>query len=165
MPTNNNRKKRRGVLLDKNFLMVLFAVLIVLVLLCAVLMGVNRSYKKDMNELEEKYSVEVVRNASLQQQTAPVIPTVGATATPVGTPYIVNTDSGDLNLRPSPGTDDDPVGEIPKGTTIYITTQTNGWGYTTYDGKSGWVNMKYLSSVSSQTTEPTVSQTAYFTGN
>nr|DAO30467.1 MAG TPA: SH3 domain protein [Caudoviricetes sp.] len=50
-----------------------------------------------------------------------------------------------LNLRSGAGTSTPVIGSIPKGTSVTITQQSNGWGKTTYGGKTGWISMKYVS--------------------
>jgi uncharacterized protein YgiM (DUF1202 family) len=58
--------------------------------------------------------------------------------------YTVVLTSGNLRLREQPSTSADTIALIPNGTTLIITELLNGWGKTTYDGKTGWVSMAYL---------------------
>lgn len=76
----------------------------------------------------------------------------GSTAVPTPTETkcdtyykVATTDSG-LNLRTSPVTGSFLV-EMPKGTMLRVTKTTvsggNTWGYTTYNGQSGWCHLGY----------------------
>lgn len=60
--------------------------------------------------------------------------------------YRVAADGG-LNLRAEATTDSERLTLIPNGTILQITAiqkvGTYHWGYTTYDGKSGWVRLDY----------------------
>ena len=60
-----------------------------------------------------------------------------------GEPYYVNTKETPLNIRVMPQQDTDIVGSIPKGADIEIYYTENGFGYTTYAGAEGWVNLDY----------------------
>ena len=65
----------------------------------------------------------------------------------VATNYKVNTGSSKgLNLRSSRSTSSRVLLSIPNGTPIAITDISNGWGKTTYKGKTGYVYMQYVSS-------------------
>ncbi len=52
-----------------------------------------------------------------------------------------------LKLRSGAGTSYSKLAEIPQGTTLKITKISNNWGYTTYNGKSGWVSLEYIQPV------------------
>ena len=65
----------------------------------------------------------------------------------VATNYKVNTGSSKgLNLRSSRNTSSRVLLSIPNGTPLAITDISNGWGKTTYKGKTGYVYMEYVSS-------------------
>ena len=74
-----------------------------------------------------------------------------------GTSYIVSTQSSVLNMRSEADPAASVVTQIPRMTTVVVTNESNGWGYTTYNGASGWVNMEFLSPASGTavTTAPT----------
>lgn len=50
-----------------------------------------------------------------------------------------------LNFRAGPGTDSDIIDKIPMGAVVEITFFKGDWGYTTYNGKNGWISMEYTS--------------------
>ena len=75
----------------------------------------------------------------------------------LGTAYIVTTNADTLNLRSEASENAGIVGRIPKNTVIYVTTESNSWGYTTYNGVSGWVKMAFLTATAS--TAPAVTLT------
>ncbi len=54
--------------------------------------------------------------------------------------YVATPDGG-LNLRQGPGTDHAKVMEdrIPDNVRLYIESVSQGWGYTSYNGNTGWV--------------------------
>ncbi|MBR4866909.1 MAG: SH3 domain-containing protein, partial [Clostridia bacterium] len=56
-----------------------------------------------------------------------------------------------LNLRKAAGTSNTRLLTIPKGKTIKITEVKDGWGKTTYSGKTGWVSMDYVKKVETST--------------
>ena len=55
---------------------------------------------------------------------------------------VITTKSG-LNMRSGAGTSYSWVGAIPYNTTVSISREQSGWGYTTYNGKSGWILLDY----------------------
>lgn len=58
--------------------------------------------------------------------------------------YTITTNSDPLNIRDGAGSaDTNVIGQIPKGTVVNITTIYGDWGYTTYNGVSGWVSLAY----------------------
>ena len=67
--------------------------------------------------------------------------------TPAGYTVYVTTPDGGLNIRSGPGTSYDKVmnGRIPDYEALYIEYTSNGWGYTTYNGYSGWVALSQTS--------------------
>ncbi len=58
--------------------------------------------------------------------------------------YAEITANGGLILRSGIGTSYSKLLTIPKGTVIKITQESNGWGKTTYNGKTGWVSLTYI---------------------
>lgn len=62
-------------------------------------------------------------------------------------PYyaVVTTESGDLNLRQGPSTNDLKIGSIPKGTTVQVMKDySSGWSFVKSDYGTGYVAKKYL---------------------
>ena len=57
--------------------------------------------------------------------------------------YVLTPDGG-LNMRYGPGVDYEKVTEnrIPDGTRLFIELVSDTWGYTSYNGNSGWVALK-----------------------
>lgn len=49
-----------------------------------------------------------------------------------------------LNIRTGTGSNFKKIGAIPYNTTITITKERNGWGYTTYKNMGGWVSLQYI---------------------
>ena len=49
-----------------------------------------------------------------------------------------------LRLRSGAGTGYTTLAHIPYGTELTITKESNNWGQTTYNGKSGWVSLDYI---------------------
>lgn len=76
--------------------------------------------------------------------------------------YKVQVDST-LNMRNGAGTNCTYVTSVPNNTTLNVTkVQTSGgytWGYTTYNGKSGWVALDYCTYVSELPQETTAKAT------
>lgn len=55
--------------------------------------------------------------------------------------YIITVDS--LNLRSVAGVNGEIVASLNNGTVIYVDKVSNGWGHTVYNGKEGWLSLKY----------------------
>lgn len=51
---------------------------------------------------------------------------------------------GGLNLRESASSNADRICQIPDGTVVTVTEENGQWGKTSYNGKTGWVMLKYL---------------------
>ncbi len=66
--------------------------------------------------------------------------------------YRVNTQGGNLNMRPTASSSQSAIGSVPNGTLVVITEISNGYGKTTYGGQTGWLSMSYLTYVSSSMT-------------
>lgn len=49
-----------------------------------------------------------------------------------------------LNMRSGPGEAHEKVGSIPRGETVIIEKEENGWAYVDYNGVKGWCAMNYL---------------------
>lgn len=49
-----------------------------------------------------------------------------------------------LNMRSGPGEEHEKVGSIPRGETVIIEKEENGWAYVDYNGVKGWCAMNYL---------------------
>lgn len=79
----------------------------------------------------------------------------GSTPTDVpGLKATVNTDSSTLNLRSGPSTNDDIITEIPKGTTVIVTSYGEEWCAVTWGEYSGYVMTAYLLFDTEDTTPP-----------
>lgn len=62
----------------------------------------------------------------------------------------VNTNSGPLNVRSGPGTDNDVIFKIPKGTIVDVMFEyENGWAFVDEDGDQGYVDGRYLRRIES----------------
>ena len=61
--------------------------------------------------------------------------------------YKVNVGNSVLNFRSDKSTSSSIIKYIPNNTDLVITKVEDGWGYTTYSGKSGWVSMDYVEKV------------------
>lgn len=75
---------------------------------------------------------------------------------------IYETDVDDyLNMRSGAGTSYSAIGAIPDGVKLTVTKTDGNWGYTSYNGKNGWVCLDYCVYISSApATEPTTTQPA-----
>lgn len=62
--------------------------------------------------------------------------------------YVEITANSGLVLRSGAGTSYSYLTAIPKGTTVKITQENNGWGKTTYNGKTGWISLSYTKKTS-----------------
>lgn len=67
----------------------------------------------------------------------------------------VNTTSGPLNVRSGPGTGNDVIFKLPKGTIVDVMFEyDNGWAFVDEDGDQGYVNAKYLAKVDAVPDKP-----------
>ncbi len=130
-------QRRDQVLVNKNFLLTLFAVLIVLVIVCAVLLGVVVSNSRSQPVQDDQVPIA-------DQQQIPAETTTDPQPVSLAGSYRVNTTADALNMRAQPLSDAEIVATIPKGTIITVTVVNGEWGYTTYGDASGWINMGYL---------------------
>ncbi|EGC02046.1 SH3 domain-containing protein [Ruminococcus albus] len=53
-----------------------------------------------------------------------------------------------LNMRSQANTESSKMGAIPYNTTVTITKECNGFGYTNYSGKNGWICLQYTAKIS-----------------
>lgn len=96
-------------------------------------------------------------------------PSSSSNYTAVNYNVVITANSG-LNMRSGAGTSYSCVAAIPCNRVVTITCESNGWGYTTYNGKSGWISLNYTRKVSSNTspsasTSSTSSKTVRYTAN
>lgn len=57
--------------------------------------------------------------------------------------YYVDTATDPLTIREEARQNADKVGTIPRGEDITVTETKSHWGFVTYDGLSGWINLDY----------------------
>jgi len=69
-------------------------------------------------------------------------PTVPANEPAPGTPTLNSTVN--LNVRPQPSTDGDPIGRISPSTAYAIVGEQAGWYAINYNGQTGWVSAQYV---------------------
>ncbi len=150
-------KRKDQVLINKNFLMILFALLIILIIVTAVLLGVVVSDKRADNSGEGGSPAPV--SDSVPDASSTTLPTPSATAASASGTYTVNTNANSLNVRAKAESDGEIITQIPRGTQIIVTEVRGEWGYTTYNGASGWVKMSFLVAAS-----PTAANSASLTG-
>ena len=63
-----------------------------------------------------------------------------------GSPAVVATNSGNLNVRTGPGTAYAKTGSLPRGTTVLVLSSDRGWSRVLYNGtKTGYVSASFLS--------------------
>lgn len=65
-----------------------------------------------------------------------------ATLFPVGD-YYVDTKEDPLTIRDEAAQNATKVGTIPRGEDVNVTKTSSHWGYVTYEGISGWINLDY----------------------
>ena len=88
---------------------------------------------------------------SLMREHMKIEPPAGSTSDNVNNKGII-TASGGLNLRETPSSTGTLLVTIPKGTTIDLVNQQDGWYETTYQSKTGWVCADYVTLASNSTT-------------
>ena len=69
-------------------------------------------------------------------------PTVPASDPAPGTPTLNSTVN--LNVRPQPNTDGDPIGRISPSTAYAIVGEQAGWYAINFNGQTGWVSAQYV---------------------
>ena len=62
--------------------------------------------------------------------------------------YVEITANSGLVLRSGAGTSYTYLTAIPKGKVVQITQENNGWGKTSYNGKTGWISLSYTKKTS-----------------
>lgn len=155
------QKKPEAVLVRKNVLLILFALVIVLFILSACLAGVVVSEKRaNKNEdiaiipsesvsdsIPNVSNSDVPTSNSVSQSGVSLPAVTSAGSQDVLGDYTVNTSAENLNMRQTPGIDGNIITQIPRGTKLTVTAVENGWGYVSYRGHSGWVSLTYLVAV------------------
>ncbi len=68
-----------------------------------------------------------------------------------------------LNLRENPDSYSKSLDLIPNGEKVSVTEISDGWGKTSYNGKTGWISMQYAKFVSAEITETTTTTTTVTT--
>lgn len=81
-------------------------------------------------------------------------PPVTQPETPSQKTGTVTTSSGSLNIRAGASKDYDKVGSAPKGATVNILGQSNGWYQIEYNGVTGWVDGSFITVNQSGTEQP-----------
>ncbi len=66
----------------------------------------------------------------------------------------VTTSSGSLNIRTGAGTGYEQIGSAPKGATVNILGESNGWYQIEYNGITGWVCGDYITVNQTQPEQP-----------
>lgn len=82
-----------------------------------------------------------VRYTRIRYYAEPIAPTYGFITSKTYT--VVNAPDG-LELRASSDGENISYATVPNGTSLTVTAIENNWGYTSYNGYSGWVLMTYL---------------------
>ena len=67
--------------------------------------------------------------------------------------------TSNLNMRSSASAEGSIITTIPLGTSVSVAEILNGWGYTYYNGKTGYINLKYTTRTGSLPYYPGVYQT------
>lgn len=104
--------------------------------------------------------VPILPDAGMGGDAVAASPTPAPMLPPAETPVpeqadwaMVNTEYGSLNLRIRPGRGEKVLRRIPKGEIIPVLKQGSGWVKTSYDGKIGYVQERFLT-LSSELTPP-----------
>ena len=61
-----------------------------------------------------------------------------------------------LNVRSGPSTNNSVIGKLSSGDKVEVISTSNGWSKIKYDGKTGYVSSKYLSSSAPQSSTTTI---------
>ena len=69
----------------------------------------------------------------------------------------ISTPSG-VNMRSGAGKKYSILKAIPNGKTVTISKTSGGWGYTSYDGKKGWICLSYTKKVTSSSSSSSSSK-------
>ncbi len=70
-----------------------------------------------------------------------------------------------LRLRSGPGTSYSVLANVPFGAVVTITATSGNWGKTTYNGKTGWVSLDYISKGTTKPQSGTFTITCYGYGH
>ena len=57
--------------------------------------------------------------------------------------YYVNTEEDPLTIRDGAAQNAKKLGTIPRGEDVNVTEVSSHWGYVTFEGISGWINLDY----------------------
>ena len=49
-----------------------------------------------------------------------------------------------MNMRSKASLNGSVVGKVKKGATVTVKSQSHGWAYVSYNGKTGWIAANYL---------------------
>lgn len=76
----------------------------------------------------------------------------------------VTTASAPLRMRSGPDTSYSTITTIPRGKTVTVTAESNGFARVTYNGKTGWCSVQYLTKVNTTSSSSSSSTTSSATG-
>ncbi len=110
------------------------------------LSGIAKKYNTTVEKLVEYNNIKDKNRIREGQVLVLSSNTSSSTSSNAATNYKakVNAKSG-LNIRKGPATSYAKAGSaIPYNKVLTITKESNGWGYTTYNGVSGWVYLNYI---------------------
>ncbi len=140
-----SRKQKQG-RSKKAKLIILCAFLVILVGLVVLIGCITGARKTDKTPT-------TVFNAANNNTTKGNTSSVETTTVPdssSGT-YVVDAGGQDLKLHSTYSTEGKILTTIPDGTELVVESTKNGWGYVTYNGKTGWVEMEYLKEAKNST--------------
>lgn len=95
----------------------------------------------DDDEVSSSSSSSTTTTTTTTTATTTTTTTSGTASYSSGT-YVVNVDS--LNLRADASAGSSIVSSLNNGAVIYVDNVSNGWGHTVYNGKEGWISLKYV---------------------
>lgn len=102
--------------------------------------GYNKLFQYDAAGVTK---IQIFKGVTNGGSNTPTTPTYDLTVDPVGAGnYIITSDNG-VNLRSGAGTSNSVLTAIPYNASVKVTKVDNGWGYTSYNGKSGWFSLQY----------------------
>lgn len=76
-----------------------------------------------------------------------------------------STDQNTLNLRSASSISASVIGYVPPQTTFSVTKVSGNWGFTTINGKAGWLSLQYCICLDSASTTPPAYCLRYTTGS
>ena len=121
----------------------------------------RRNIGSNVTDFEAIFTIEHNSKGDLRGtgSTANGTPSTGAVgstgATTTAVKYTITADS--LRIRSGRGTNYKQVGSIPKGKVVSVTDIQKNWGKVTYNGKTGYISMKYTKKYVAPTTTSTTS--------